>query len=441
MKAHILFLGGTGARIYRALIHCMASGMYHDIVPNHLEICAYLIDPDPENGDGCRARNVANTYISIRQKCMLDQKSQPDCPLFSIPLQHKIIQIPNASYRGSSDSDDDDDIHLFLSALLGDNYNRMKDEMGLYLAMSSLDLSSIEQTLYPFDVVVVVGGTFGKTGYTGLAKLSNRIKQGLRSSTCRVAMVPVGPYFKNHMPKDGRVYNDTFFVRHSMLNMFLHEVLNRNNRKINTYNICLSDREVDTLRNADGGAGQQNQSHVVELCAAFAIFDLINKPWAEGLELSFDMSGFKSGNTIASDDFPYDMRQYLDSILCFSIWSRRFGKQMSFGLKETKQYASDFQVWLEEMTRHTIAFKPIDFSCDDLSKTFNWYKPIIEFGLFKTDPLDSKNLLKLKEREYQRLNTYLPEGLPEGYRHLVSEYTACIKAWKKFKDLCKSKTL
>ncbi len=429
MKAHILFLGGTGARIYRALIHCIASGMYHGVVPNDLEICAYMIDPDSDNGDGCRARNVANSYMGIRKKCMLDQKPLVDCPLFGIPLQNEMIPIP---YIGNRDMDQwDDDTQLYLSALLGESNSKVKDETALYLALSSLDLSTIELALDPYrDIVMIVGGTFGTTGYVGLAQFAYRIRK--LHSKCRVVMIPVGPYFKLQTPKSGRIHSDTFFVRHSLLNLFWHEALNRELSQISIYNVCMSDREVDALRYAEGGAEQRNPSHVVELCAAFTIFDLINKPWAEGKEFSFDMSGFKAGKIITLDDFPYDIRQQIDCLLCFSIWSRCFGKELSSNIKETNQFADDFQTWLEEMKQHTITFAPIDFSCDNLSKSFNWYKPMKEFGIFNADPLDSKNLQKLKKRDYQELKT----TLSDGYRHLVSEYRACTKAWNRFRDLC-----
>ena len=429
MKVHVLFLGGTGARIYRALIHCMASGMYHGIVPNDLEICAYMIDPDTANGDGCRARNVANSYMSIRQKCMLDQDPLVDCPLFSTPLRNENIPIPYKKYRGMDKLEDD--TQFYISALLGESKSNVKEEMALYLAMSSLDLSKIEQTLDPYrDIVMIVGGTFGITGYFGLAKLSYRIRQ--MHSKCRVSMIPVGPYYKLQTPKEGSIHSDTFLIRHSLLNMFCHEAINRELRHISIYNVCLSDREVDALRYAEGGAEQQNPSHVVELCAAFAIFDLINRPWTEGSESSFDMGGLKAGKIVSLDDFPYNIRQQIDRLLCFSIWSRCFGKEMSSGIKETNQFANDFQVWLEDMKQHTISFAPIDFLCDNLSKSFNWYKPMKEFGLFNADPLDSKNLKKLKKRNYQDLRA----SFSDGYRHLMSEYIACTKTWHCFKGLC-----
>lgn len=429
MKVHIVFLGGTGARIYRALVHCMASGMYHGVVPNDLEICAYMIDPDTDNGDRCRARNVANSYMSIRQKCMLDQAPLVDCPLFSIPLQNENIQIPYIRNRGMGKWDDN--MQFYLSALLGESNSNVKDETALYLALSSLDLSTIEQTLDPYrDIVMIVGGTFGTTGYEGLAKLAYRIRQ--LHSKCRVAMIPVGPYYKLQTPKEGNIRSDTFFVRHSLLKMFCHELLNRELRQISIYNVCLSDREVDAIRYAEGGAEQQNPSHVIELCATFAIYDLINRPWTEGSEASFDMSGLKAGKIVALDDFPYNIRQQIDRLLCFSIWSRCFGKEMSSGIKEIEQYANDFQAWLGEMKHHTIAFNPVDFSCDNLSKSFNWYKPMKEFGFFNADPLDTKKLQKLKKRDFQELKT----SLSDGYRHLMSGYSACTKAWERFKDLC-----
>ena len=65
----------------------------------------------------------------------------------------------------------DDNMQFYLSALLGESNSNVKDETALYLALSSLDLSTIEQTLDPYrDIVMIVGGTFGTTGYEGLAK-------------------------------------------------------------------------------------------------------------------------------------------------------------------------------------------------------------------------------------------------------------------------------
>ena len=89
MKVHIIFIGGTGARVYRALIHCMASGMFHDMVPNDLEMYTYLIDPDTYNGDGVRAREISMCYQSICKKIKPSlslSNNLKDCPLFGIPL-------------------------------------------------------------------------------------------------------------------------------------------------------------------------------------------------------------------------------------------------------------------------------------------------------------------------------------------------------------------
>lgn len=430
MNAHVLFLGGTGARIYRALVHCLASGMYHDFMPDDLEIRSYLIDPDTANGDGIRARHIANCYQNIHQALKLDYRSLPDCPLFSTPLHQTDIQPSNVD--ANSFADLGNDAQLLVSALVGDIGICTNNEMGIYLAMSSVDLSPLIQSLDPYrDLVVVVGGTFGATGYSGMAELACRIRR--IHSKCRVAIIPVGPYFKPHTHRGGSVYGELFFIRHSLLKYFYNVTLQRELSEIVVYDVCLSDREVDALRYAEGVAEQNNPSHIVELCAASAIFDLITRPWVEGRKMTFDISAIKAGHSVGLDDFPNEMRKQMDELLCFSIWCRHFAKGTDSAPKENQRFAVDFCQWLEEMKRYTVSFDPIDFSKKELSQSFKWYKPSVQFGLFSSDPLSIKNLDKDFKKAYQKQE----DSLPDKYKHLKAEYSACINAWKQFREICK----
>ena len=430
MNTHVLFLGGTGARTHRALVHCLASGMYQELMPKDLEFHSYLIDLDAANGDGARSRHIAQYYQEIQRKYQSRLNGPSDCPLFSIPLHETDIPLP--SLKTYIFANLENDAQLFLYSLVGDIKSNTKNEMGTYIAMSAADLTPLIKDLDPYrDLVIIVGGTFGTTGYAGLAELACRIRQ--IHSKCRVAIIPVGPYFKLHTPENGSVYSETFFTRHSLLKYFYNGTLKRELSQITVYDVCLSDREVDSLRYAEGGAEQKNPSHIVELCAASAIFDLIKMPWVEGEIMEFDMRAIKAGHFIGFDVFPNEMRNQIDRLLCFSIWCRHFAPRTNSTPKEIRQFADDFCVWLEEMKQHTISFDPIDFSKKELSKSFKWYKPTVQFGFFRRDPLNGSSLDKDFKIAYQKQD----DALPDKLKQLKAEYAACINMWKQFKGICK----
>lgn len=429
MNTHILFLGGTGARTYRALVHCLATGMYQEYMPHDLEIHSYLIDPDVANGDGTRARQIAKYYQDISQITKTDFRSQSNCPLFRIPLRQTNIPVPFAISNIFADLDND--VQLLFSALVGDVNNYIKNEMGTYLAMSAADLTPLIKELDPYrDLVIIVGGTFGTTGYAGMAELACRIRQ--IHSKCRVAIIPVGPYFKLNTPEYGSVSSETFFTRHSLLKYFYNVTLKRELSQITVYDVCLSDREVDALRYAEGGAEQKNPSHFVELCAASAIFDFIKMSWAEGGKMEFDMRAIKAGCDIGLDVFPNEMCKQIDRLLCFSIWCRHFTQRTDSAPKEIQQFADDFCVWLEEMKKNTISFDPIDFSNKEISQSFKWYKPCVQYGLFHTDPLSNKNL----KSGYNKAIRSSSQSLSDDVRIITAQYKACYEAWKQFKNDC-----
>ena len=433
MKVHIIFIGGTGARVYRALIHCMASGMFHDMVPNDLEMYTYLIDPDTYNGDGVRAREISMCYQSICKKIKPSlslSNNLKDCPLFGIPLYCQ--EMPLSTPWTAANIPLNGDTYMFLSALLGNIGEWTANiEMAIYLLMSSVSLTSFENNFDPYtDKVIIVGGSFGKTGYIGMAKIACRISR--LHSRCRVAIVPIGTYYK--VSQKEYQYFNLFFTRDSLLKMFCNDILRKEFHKISFYDICLSNREVSVLKRAEGGLGQQNPSHVVELCAASAIFDLIKTTWEGGDNFSFDMSAMKAGYPIGVQNFPYKLRKPIDRLLCFSIWCRHFGGKTDSIIKGSSHYTLDFCNWIKDMEQNTISFNPIDFSSKELSKSFNWYKPNVQHGFFRSDPLDSKSL----DIGFKKAIRSSEDSLSEERKTIKAQYEACADAWKQFKKMCRT---
>ena len=439
MKVHVFCVGGTGARIYRAFIHCLASGVFSDILTNDIEFCSYIVDSDISNGDGEKAQQVASSYVNIHQDVYSDVIRPVDCPYFSNPLHNHTIQIPDnlkesELYDVSMFSER---TNLFFSALVGDVRFRSDDgvnkELRTYLAMSSVSLDDFEKN-YDFnkDKVILTGSTFGITGYSCLPQLASRIVRIIRDDkpmhiNPRFAMVCVGPYFEVKR-SDSRRY-DSFLSRQVLYDYFCHKVLREEMHEISQYNILPINRP-DYVEYVEGGVNQCLPAHIVELYAVTAITDFINRQPTERCEFSLKIES--KYNNVTSNDLPDIMRHYLDRLLCFSIWCRKFGNKPFSKDEKIIRYSEDFFQWLQELGQHEMAFRPIDFDREKLSQSFRWYIPKKKYGLFNSDPLGNKKL----DRLYRKTLHLKGCSLPQKSKELFVQYKVCSLSWELFKKSC-----
>lgn len=446
MKVHIFFVGGTGARIYRAFVHCLASGVFRDLQTINMEFCSYYIDSDISNCDGERVRQSASFYQSIHQKVYSDVLMAKDCPLFKMPLTHHSIRIPDSLLESElfNVSTHCEDASLLFSALLGyraieshddsnGSYNVVNKELLTYLAMSSDKIEEFKKYFDPIeDRVILIGSTFGVTGYSCLPQLALRIRKAIRGDksiqfNSRIAMVCVGPYFEVAWPD--RLCHQNFTARDALFDYYCGRVLKEEMHEISTYKILPIDG-TDCFEYEVIGARQHHPAHVVELCAISAIINFIKRETTERCELSLKIE--PKWGSVTPEVLPELLRHGIDSLLCFYIWCRQFVKSCCSNYETAIRYAEDFCKWFQEMGQHNISFKPIEFDRDKLSQSFSWYMPKKKYGLFNPDPLTNKRLDKL----YRKSLHSMKSSLPQTSKEILAQYKVCSSAWELFKNSC-----
>lgn len=453
MNIHIFFVGGTGARAYRAFVHCLAAGIFSDIVSYNSEFYTYLIDSDQSNGDRKKAEQTADLYQRIFQETRSERKSHSCCPLFSNPLHHQDILISNDGLQydlRTGISKLSEDTQLLISALISNDayfYRpNFEDESILtYLAMSSVKLEDFETKFDPQeDYVILVGSTFGNTGSSCISELVLRIERLYGKKRCLrenpKAMVLVGPYFG--FETDWYHRECSFDLRHTVFVNYFDKTLREIMPKANVYNILPVEEDYrDFFKYVEKGSDQSHPAHVVEFCVVSAIVDFIRRQPVQRVEFSLNEFSLKLGkkeydyyyrSPLTITDFPDEMRSQIDRLLCFSVWCRHFGGKEILNNRIIGSFSEDFCHWIQEMGDHHLSINPIDFKENQLSHSFFWYKSSKRFGFFNTNPLGSKKL----DRQFSRALRSISETIPLKQKELFAQYLVCASAWEEFKRFC-----
>ncbi len=431
MRIHTFFIGGTGARIYRSLVHCFASGMYNDHLAKDIQFYTYLLDPDKYSDESIRASQTARNYQDIYSILKEDDEHPFWCTpiLYNDNIGESLHSDISSSISFNTDLDHLKNTHLLLSALLGEHrgigYNLMQMAK---LTFSRLQLNDFFNEFIPKnDIVFIISGTFGFSGAAGIPELIQKIR-GFNQSA-KVVLVMMGPIFETKVSKSIGLHR-SFYSRYQLINKYYSEVLKEELNPNCIYRIGLPPSSFVSNMVEYGELRQHYPAHILELWAASAIFDYLDFRH-KSRELSFKMTGLNARQAITPNILSTEMRQRIDQLLCFSIWCRHFGKNDT-AKGFLRDYADDFCHWLQEMKENFISFNPINFSCKSLSQSFYWYRPIRDAGLFRSTPLSSKALDKTSKRIYRSLTPHLPDNC----RQIIAQSKACQEAWSQFKKLC-----
>jgi hypothetical protein len=448
MNVHIFFIGGTGARAYRAFVHCLAAGMFSDILSYNSEFYTYLIDSDQSNGDRKKAEQTAELYQRVFQETSFEGEGNTGYPIFSNPLHHQDIVISNDFLRSELRADISkfsEDTQLLISALINNDafFHRsdFEDESILtYLAMSSVKLEDFETKFDPQeDYVILVGSTFGNIGSSCFSDLILRTRRLSNEKRCfrknPIAMVLVGPYFG--FEADGYYRKCSFDTRHAVFINYFDKTLRDIMPDANVYDILpVEEGYRDLFKYVEEGSDQSHPAHVVEFCVVSAIVDFIRRQPVQRVGFSLKL-GKKEYDYVyrfplTPTDFPDEMRSQIDRLLCFSVWCRHFGGKEILNNRIIGSFSEDFCHWIQEMGDHHLSINPIDFKENQLSHSFFWYKSSKRFGFFNTDPLGSKKL----DRQFRKELRSISGTIHPKRKGLLAQYIACASAWRDFKGFC-----
>ena len=304
-KLYIFGIGGTGSRVIKSLAMLLAAGVKLD---NDFDtVVPIIIDPDTENGDLNRTKDILRLYQEIRNQIkdpddffkqeiktvneLADPKNKTISPDY---FQFKLNDVDSTTfsqYIGFDSLSDDirssKDDRGFVK-LLYSNSNLNSDlsigfkgnpNMGsivLNQFTNSEDFKRFGQTFGPDDAIFIINSIFGGTGAAGFPLLLKNLRGNPNLlNFAQIKDAPIGgltylPYFT--LDKQGEVNAESFEEKAKIaIDYYNRTIINQ--RKINVLHFIGNRGNTNAEGYAVGGAEQKNKAHFLEIAGALSIVE------------------------------------------------------------------------------------------------------------------------------------------------------------------------
>ena len=471
-KLYIFAIGGSGSRVLRSLRMLMASGITtsSDIVP-------MIIDPDTSNGDLDRTVTLLRLYENIHEDLKFSNHSK------SKFFFNKITSLGN-----------DRNYLLPLIGTAGINFDRylnlgsMSAENQAFTKMlfSNANLSStmdvgfkgnpnigsvvlnqftqsnayltFENNFVKGDKVFIVSSIFGGTGASGFPLL---LKSMRTSSNTDLQGAPIGavsllPYFNLKPNCDSEIQADSFVTKtKAALNYYEKNVTGNNT--LNDMYYLGDDFSSYSYDNCDGGDGQVNAAHIIELLAALSIIDFDDsaKQFTSPIMTNFHEFGLEKSPTksVIFSDFgiitknkiqrPLTMMALLNSYLNNRDLEHRIGQKWakdksallgevffsSAFFQKYQRFQNCFETWLKELAENQLSFDPF-YSDEDLK---------VSDGLCKVKGIIPKypGINPFRKKGYDLIDELFGKHLGSIYSNQSPQDTFMELAYVTLSDICK----
>lgn len=293
MSNYVLFIGGTGARVYRSFLHICAAGAVKE-----KEVKVLLLDADTTN----QATKVCRDLYQLYQ---YHHRELQDANTYSIKnpsVFHCDIHMPSINAISPVQDEvsclehiaKEDETQIRAMSWFYSQKERKQDLKNGFYAHPNIGcvffqdfkdsimqqfLKDIKDDLKTEEVVrvVLVGSVFGGTGASGLPSIMKLINAncGEYREKLHCCGVLIMPYFEVPVPDDeeGRrnlVINSNNFYRNTRIALKYYKEHGTFKRM---YLVGKDTLDQVSLKYISGGPNQDNKSHIVEICAAMAVRD------------------------------------------------------------------------------------------------------------------------------------------------------------------------
>lgn len=306
MSNYVLFIGGTGARVYRSFLHICAAGAVRE-----KEINVMLLDADSTNQAAEVCCNLYQLYkyhyerlpkpsadadANQRNSAFFCDIRMPDIRAIS-PVQDEVSCLEHVA------KEDETRIRA-MSWFYSQKERQQELKNGFYAhpnigcvfyqdfkdgAMQQF-LRNIREELKAGKEevrVVLVGSVFGGTGASGLPSIMKLIHAncGEHREKLHCCGILVTPYFEVPVPDDEErqrnlVINSNEFYRNTRAAL---EYYKEHGTFERTYLVGKDKLDQVSRKYISGGPDQNNKSHIVEICAAIAVKDSFEDQRAPGI--------------------------------------------------------------------------------------------------------------------------------------------------------------
>jgi len=412
MALYIFGIGGTGARVVKALTFLMASGVQ---LPNTQSVIPILIDPDNANGDLTRTLALLRLYRSLRLHTEQDTnkfffneiRSLADAESVNTTNEYhfSVSGIGNNRFKdllelSSMSAASQAMTHLLFSEQnleadmqVGFKGNPNIGSVVLNRFKESPVFKAFANAFNQGDRIVVIGSIFGGTGAAGLPLLIKNLRDADASvpkhellKNAPVAAISVLPYFD--VQGETCIDSDTFISKTKAALTYYAANICRNHSVNALY--YLGDAIANTHKGADGAAAQRNKAHFVELAAAMAIVDFMQHDASELLvekgkvvspryfeyglkeethEIQFRHLGRRTFETAGKSLAQYFLfqkflRDFYETMPAGTAWMRNGNNKLSRDafdqrmIGDLEQFNDAFNEWLAEMEQSATPFRP-----------------------------------------------------------------------------------
>ena len=438
---YVFGIGGTGERVLKALTFLLGTG----IKINVSKIIPIIIDPDQAGGD-----NTAVVQIMRNYKTLYDDIKHPsqDINFFSTeitPLQFGYTMslggatnVSFASYMSFASLNNSD------QALVNMLYSQDNQNMDMTIGFKgnpnvgstvlnqfsqSKDFMTFANDFTTGDGIFIISSIFGGTGASGFPLLLKNLRaaQNIKptlNSAAALANAPIGavsvlPYFKLSTDDRKNTIDSNTFISKTKAALTYYEK-NLNNLTTMYY---IGEQPQTTYNNVDGGAGQNNKSHFIELASALAIVDFAKNPGNNNKTIykEFGIDSNKSDSISLGDLSPATQNTMEAPLVQFTLFCEFMKNRLQFDI-DSKQnwltdnlieflrsnekntldsYVNSFLDWLSEMGQNKQEFDPFNLPCkkDDVFHFVKGIEPKKVFSTKSNYDLITDRLIKVSNKD------------------------------------------
>lgn len=422
----IFGIGGTGARVVRALTMLLAAGSK---LNDTEKVIPVLIDVDARNADTTRTLKALEAYKLIRKTAYTPKRNangtDESTGFFNANLNtlsalqtegadklDESFQLKFANLETSFIKYIDPNEELvnevtmdMLRALYddtpADHKNYENTELNLRLdegfkgnpnigcvvfnGLSALkEYQFVAKSINPQDRIFIISSIFGGTGSSGFPQLIKLIKSDDRLRDIKLGALTVMPYYKIEAKTspggDGKIASEGFNAKtEAALSYYAKNLSGQLNALYHVWDTPIKQYEYNA-----GGEGQLDPAHVVEMIGATAVIDFINKSdeslGPKGSTKYFDYGIIQDGSAV---DFRHFYNWTASSVM-------KPLALLSYAMKIYRDYIPDLQaeVFYKELLKDDqddifyqslSAFLNIHFRgwLDEMAKNERRFEPVI----------------------------------------------------------------
>lgn len=312
---YIIPIGGTGARVTRAIVFLAMAGCF-----NGEKFKIMCVDSDESNGDVKRLEDVINTYQKLRKKLENEKLTNKEHNEYIFPeivsayidknAGKRLVWSPLSSedtnsnmsmsemVRESSMSNKIRDVYDFLYSkaerdkkLVGGFYGHTS--IGSYFMAQQIVKDGKYTTVWENffnninekqDKIFIIGSIFGGTGASGVPTIARIISEMEETKNLPIGAIFLQPYFRPILKNDDnhalKIDWNTFTTKtKTALEYYSEQGYNNIFREM--YFIGEDIDKFMVVKNNECGSTQENKANIIEVIAATALLDFISRDYSD----------------------------------------------------------------------------------------------------------------------------------------------------------------